>query len=341
MTARIVASLAALLAAAPATAYQQTTTADGRFGLRWTGTSVPWVLNTSRSFSSPSCQAGGAIDPAQDAVRAAFSAWETATRSGEAAPCSRLALPFGGPSPSIRVAGIGSSSTASEHLVVFRAGWCSANPAAVADTCYAAGDCGNEYNCFDDQGGLGRNVLALTTVIYAPSSGAIADADMEIVDWDGALGSLQSPPPDGWYWTCLDPGSQSSHCTFYGQEGCAFMDLQNTATHEAGHFIGLAHPCETDPGTAQQNGVPVCTGSAMASTTMYPSAAPGETGKRTLDQDDVNGVCTVYSTSQAPSPDGGRDSGGGCGSGGATPAGLIALGLALVFLRPRRRRARG
>ena len=69
------------------------------------------------------------------------------------------------------------------------------------------------------------------------------------------------------------------------------MGLQNTVTHEAGHFLGLAHPCEADPGTATANGVPVCSGHPeMASVTMFPSASPGEISKRTLAADDVVGV---------------------------------------------------
>ena len=213
---------------------------------------------------------------------------------------------------------------------------------------------------------MSRHVLALTTVIYTPSTGVIADADMEVIDWGGLPGSLQSStPPDGWYWTCFDPTGAAT-CSSYGQDRCAFMDLQNTVTHEAGHFLGLAHPCEADPGTATANGVPVCSGHPeMASVTMFPSASPGEISKRTLAPDDVEGVCAIYprpataalapaaelavarsavSSTNAfqcvPQPSRAKSSGGGCGSGGATPVGLAALALALVLLLPRRGRAR-
>ncbi len=129
------------------------------------------------------------------------------------------------------------------------------------------------------------------------------------------------------------------------------MDLQNTVTHEAGHFLGLAHPCEADPGTATANGVPVCSGHPeMTSVTMFPSASPGEISKRTLAPDDVEGVCAIYprpataalapaaelavarsavSSTNAfqcvPQPSRAKSSGGGCGAGTATPGGLAAL----------------
>ena len=258
-------------------------------------------------------------------------------------------------------------NSSSQHLVVFRQGWCSTNPDAVADSCYNAGTCANKYNCFDDvTGGMSRNILALTTVIYSPSTGAIADADMEVIDWGGLAGSLRginSGPPDGWYWTCFDPSGQPT-CSSYGQDGCSFMDLQNTVTHEAGHFIGLAHPCESDPSTASRNGVPVCSAHPeMIPVTMYPSAQVGEISKRTLEPDDVEGVCTVYPRAVAgglapaaastgatsavsaadafqcvPRPSASKSSSGGCGSGSATPAGLAALALALAILLPRSRR---
>jgi hypothetical protein len=53
------------------------------------------------------------------------------------------------------------------------------------------------------------------------------------------------------------------------------IDVQNTVTHEMGHVLGLDHT--TDPFT-----------------TMYTEAMPGETLKRTLEQDDVDGLCTLY-----------------------------------------------
>ncbi len=53
------------------------------------------------------------------------------------------------------------------------------------------------------------------------------------------------------------------------------IDLQNTLTHEIGHVGGLDH-------------------SNVESSTMFFHAAPGESSKRSLDQDDVDGICALY-----------------------------------------------
>lgn len=54
-------------------------------------------------------------------------------------------------------------------------------------------------------------------------------------------------------------------------------DLQSIATHEIGHLLGLGH-------------------SNLQSATMY-AAYVGGTGARTLHQDDIDGVCSLYTTS--------------------------------------------
>ena len=53
------------------------------------------------------------------------------------------------------------------------------------------------------------------------------------------------------------------------------IDVANTIAHEAGHFLGLDH-------------------SDVAESTMFFSALPGETKKRNLEDDDVNGICAIY-----------------------------------------------
>jgi hypothetical protein len=55
------------------------------------------------------------------------------------------------------------------------------------------------------------------------------------------------------------------------------VDLENVVTHELGHYLGLAHSTEPDA-------------------TMYASAVAGETLKRTLSEDDRQGICAVYPT---------------------------------------------
>lgn len=62
-----------------------------------------------------------------------------------------------------------------------------------------------------------------------------------------------------------------------GQSGR--MDLQNIATHELGHTVGMGHST---------------TASGNSCLTMYPSGSLGETQKRTLGDGDINGIKARY-----------------------------------------------
>lgn len=94
------------------------------------------------------------------------------------------------------------------------------------------------------------NTLALTTVTFNPETGEIYDADMEINTFDTKVTLGDPVPPDGY-------------------------DFASIVTHEAGHFLGLAH-------------------SADNRATMYASYVPGATAMRNLTADDVAGICSVY-----------------------------------------------
>ena len=132
------------------------------------------------------------------------------------------------------------------------------------------------------------NTLALTTVTYGVNSGTIFDADIEINSSPSARPITTQEPPD--------PSS---------------VDLQAILTHEAGHFLGLAHA------TSQ-------------SVVMYAFYSPGHVD---LAPDDVAGLCSIY-----PPP-----SQSGCSS-SATPApstgSAAAAGVLLSLLAWWRARAR-
>jgi hypothetical protein len=68
------------------------------------------------------------------------------------------------------------------------------------------------------------------------------------------------------------------HFTFeeITEPGRPTMDVRNTLTHEFGHLLGFAHEDEI-PGS-----------------TMYFRAEPGETSKRALNFNDIDGLCEVY-----------------------------------------------
>jgi MYXO-CTERM domain-containing protein len=92
--------------------------------------------------------------------------------------------------------------------------------------------------------------LALTTLTFHADSGEILDADMEINGSERAWSIGETPPSDGY-------------------------DLLSALTHEAGHFLGLAHSPDTNA-------------------TMFANYAPGSTQMRALHADDEEGVCWIY-----------------------------------------------
>ncbi len=94
------------------------------------------------------------------------------------------------------------------------------------------------------------SAFALTSVTFDPNSGLITDSDVEL--------------------------NTATHDFTIGDDDVV-IDLKNTMTHEAGHFLGLDH-------------------SQVRVSTMFFSAAEGETRKRDLDDDDIEAVCTIYPT---------------------------------------------
>jgi Matrixin len=117
-------------------------------------------------------------------------------------------------------------------------------------------------------------------------------------------------------------------------------DIQNSATHEAGHFGGLGHSLDPEA-------------------TMYAKTQAGETKKRTLETDDIDGIEALYGgtrvaaatekvvsspTSNSASGVSGGGGGGGCsldrsGRGGA-PSDLVWCGAVIFGLLRRQRRRR-
>lgn len=107
--------------------------------------------------------------------------------------------------------------------------------------------------------GYDESAFAVTSVFSDKNTGEIMDADMELNETRGALGDCC---PNG---VCL-----TDYCSSHGM-----VDLQNVVTHELGHFFGLGHSNAND-------------------VTMYAQSEAGETSKRVLKGDDIEGFCAVY-----------------------------------------------
>jgi MYXO-CTERM domain-containing protein len=336
---RAVLAILALLWTSPAVAYVRTLANGTGVPLAWPVPVVPWQLDRAWPDTAISCDATAAGDPTLDAVRASFAQWEQS--------CANLRLPYAG-EVSDQATGLGA---AGENVVVFRRGWCSQNPAIVdpathqiLDPCFNDPEltCGAKYGCFQDSPRCITQVpcddwkiVALTQVLHDPASGRILAADIQLNGWDGSgRGTAMTTSQHGWYFTCIPATTQPSGCTTYGQAGCAGVDLQNTVTHEAGHFVGLAHPCRADAVSGDPS-LPLCSAPVPAGQvpynqrTMSPTTQAGDTGKRDLSADDIAGVCAVY-----PTPS------GGCGCGGGEGIGAASLLVAALALRRRRRRPR-
>jgi hypothetical protein len=122
--------------------------------------------------------------------------------------------------------------------------------------------------------------LAVTSVFARKSDGEIVDADVELNAVNFTWSDLVRKP---------DPTMN-------------LQDLQNTLTHEFGHFIGLDHTCflaGTPPaGLVDDQGRPVPTcdhaSDEIQATTMFAAVIPGDLERRTLSPDDIRAVCSLY-----------------------------------------------
>lgn len=176
--------------------------------------------------------------------------------------------------------------------------------------------------------------VALTTLTYVTDPDA--DNDGEILDADIELnGVYQRFQTDG-NWK---PGA---------------YDVANTLTHELGHVLGLDHTCYDGslpdrPVDDQGNPIPDCIPASklpedVRTATMYPFAAPGETDKRTLESDDIRGVCEIYPPDREAGPCAPVDLSRGCRCATSASQGGLGLWLAVLalvaLLRRRQRPAR-
>ncbi len=135
--------------------------------------------------------------------------------------------------------------------------------------------------------------IALTTVFYDPPTGRIYTANTEF---------------------------NGERFTFTVSDTFVLADVENTMTHEAGHFLGLGH-------------------SRASLATMFSASTLGETSKRTLDVDDIGGICDIYPAAFATGVCDGAPHGGldlacgpktGCGC-AAAPASVPGTGLLLLL----------
>lgn len=143
---------------------------------------------------------------------------------------------------------------------------------------------GNEDEDYDPA------VVAVTTLTFvsSPSSannGEILDADIE---FNGVHHVFTMAPVPG-----------------QGRD-----DIQNTLTHELGHVLGLDHPCDDGTVTPRPtdhlgNLIPYCFPSTsltpeILNATMYNFADADEDKKRSLEADDILGLCQIYPAQNDP-----------------------------------------
>ncbi len=304
-------ALAALSLAVPEARAQQTylrTVVPGRpFCVVWNTREYVYRLDAAGSRRTPG-------DSEFAALEASFSSWRELSST-----CSVFAFTRG---PDIQNPQVGydrENRANNENVVTFREADCN-DVVEPEDPCIEADTCSDVYGCWDHGGAI----IGLTTTTFSYRNGYILDADIEF---------NASPDGRGFLFTTID----SPTCEGMQTTDCVATDLQNTATHEIGHVVGLDHV-------------------EVPGSTMESTAPPGETHKRIIDVGSAAGFCDAYPRGLPPtqcgeSTDTGRHfqavsrgpgmAGLGCGSspGALLPAAAL-LGL-LTFRRRRERAGRG
>lgn len=286
-------ALPALVLAGPAAAFKRSVTEQGGDVCLY----WPDRRISWRAASPLGAAAGESATLA--ALRASFAAWNDVD-------CSDLLVVEGGRFG--REVGYDRSG-GNANVVLFRTqGTCERYQ---GEPCWDEGTCPALHDCWD----YPTDLLAVTTTTF-DVCGQLLDADIEFNGGEFTFTAADGPPCQGGDTT-----------------GCVAFDVQNTATHEIGHLLGLDHPGPSaDP--------------AIKETTMHASAASGETKKRSLEPDDVEGICTVYPegrpalacvpASECSRSRPRRDDTCAAAGGDASAAALALVGVALAWRRRRR-----
>jgi len=243
--------------------------------LWWPGKStVTFRQNVRGNPATPDTGSGTAVF---DAVTRSWQTWQGIMNN-----CGSLTITEGPQTDDKSIGYDSNNPSANQNIVIFRQQSCLA-PGVVPPnhTCtLGTGDCGSVYDCWDHD----HSAIALTTTTYDKCSGRIYDADIEL---NGKLPNDTSS--DGFKFTLVDsPPCPQSRPDY----NCVAADIQNTATHEFGHSLGLDHTTyrifdACDPG---------CPASQMLYThaTMFGTAPAGDLCKRCVDSGARQGVCDIY-----------------------------------------------